>query len=224
MGRSCWICVMGLGTCGIPPFIGSEDGKEESQAAVPPGLTSATLTTCPACQGGPCPRALGEREAVPYSCFPPGLVVAPGLPKRDFSKLASHPLGLQGKGPGARGQGWEEPPGWASLRRVQLGTAAAAAPAGPWQGEEGAFLHQLLPGMGHPDAHVVAVEGVPYLSSQFCSVGMVLPNCSNFGCLCLYFAWLSPYSISPAEGQKMQALEELLKTSSAYGWLGTPAY
>lgn len=72
----------------------------------------------------------------------------PGQPERDFSQPTSRPLGYQGKGLGAWGQGWQEPSEWASFWGGQLDTSATTASAGPRQGEEGAAVYLLLPGIG----------------------------------------------------------------------------
>lgn len=83
-------------------------------------------------------------------CFLPSWTLSlPGQPGGDFTACFLS-LGHQGKGPDSWGQEWKEPPGRASPWGVELDSAAAEAPTGPWQGAEGALLHHFLPGMGCP--------------------------------------------------------------------------
>lgn len=103
---------------------------------------------------------------------------------------ASHPLGYQGKGSSACGQGWEEPSEWASPWGSKLDTSATTASAGPWQGEEGAALYILLPGIGCLGSE--ASFGVPLSSAvrqDLLWPGWFVSHC-YFGVLFgLLFSW-----------------------------------
>lgn len=78
----------------------------------------------------------------------------------DFLQPACRPVDREGKGPGVRAQGREEPLRRAGLWGVQLVPAPAAAPAGSRQRKEGASVYDFA-GMAQSWHHTSACRDIP---------------------------------------------------------------